>query len=297
MIIRDSPSHLGLFLVTQGSIVPRIAPLIGLVFVFAFTIWLVDGTLFTLPHIPLQATSIFGIALSLFLGFRNNAAYERWWEARRLWGQLVADFRSFARESDLFVENAQTREALIHEALCFIHLHKRDLRGDDISADLARWGGPGTQFERAKACDALNRAARHIRDAARRGEIDGFGCKALSERLAAIALAQAGSERIRNTPLPFVYSLLVLRTTWLYCFAVPFALIETTGVLTPLFAAVIAYVFFGLAAVTDELEHPFGTAVHALPLNAMCRTIEIALAPRLGMTPPDPLVPEDHVLT
>jgi putative membrane protein len=126
--------------------------------------------------------------------------------------------------------------------------------------------------------------------------MDGFGARTLSTRLFAIALAQAGCERIKLTPLPYVYSLLIFRTSWLYCLLLPFALLEPTGWLTPLFAVIVAYTFFGLAEVTEELAHPFGLTANALPLDAICRAAEISLAPHLGEAAPAPLQPVDYRL-
>ena len=298
MILRDPPNHLKLFFVMQGSIVPRIAPLIALVAAFALVVVLLDRFLMPLPHISLAATGVFGVALSLFLGFRNNAAYERWWEARKLWGQLVADMRSLGRESDLFLKDDALRSRFLRCAILFTHLHRIGLRGTQDPQALETWAGSDQGLKSLAApCDALNMANQVLCTAAATNHLDGFGQKALSERLASVSLAQAGCERIRSTPLPFVYSLLVLRTTWIYCLAVPFALIDGTGFLAPIFAAVIAYVFFGLAAVTEELEHPFADRAHGLPLSAMTRTIEIALAERIGVPVPEPLRPQKGVLS
>ena len=87
MIVRDHPSSLQLFFVMQGSVVPKIlGKVIGIALLSAI-ILLVDQHIVTLPHISIGAMGIFGVALSLFLGFRNNAAYDRWWEARKLWGR------------------------------------------------------------------------------------------------------------------------------------------------------------------------------------------------------------------
>jgi len=296
MILRDPPNHLKLFFIMQGSIVPRIAPLIGLVTTIALAVVLVDRFAQPLPHISLAATGVFGIALSLFLGFRNNAAYERWWEARKLWGGLVADMRSLGRESDLFLTDKRLQRRFLRCAVVFTHLHRISLRGPDDPKALNRWAGDDPHLAAlASPCAALNTANGILCDAAQAGSIDGFGRKALSERLASISLAQAGCERIRVTPLPFVYSLLVLRTSWFYCLAVPFALIESIGILAPIFAAVIAYVFFGLTAVTEELEHPFADRAHGLPLATMTRTIEIALAERIGAPVPEPLRPQNGI--
>jgi len=299
IVRKPTETHLGTLLAMQGSVVPRITPLIALVMAFTLGIWALDTFIISLPHIPMSVTGVFGVALSLFLGFRNNAAYDRWWEARRLWGQLVADMRSLGRETEIFLGASQHREAVLRAAAMFIHLHRIHLRGIGDDGKPAAWAGAEMDQGAlpASPCAALNQAASVIALAAREGQIDGFGQRALGERLASIARAQAGSERIAATPLPFVYSLLVLRTTWLYCLAVPFALIEPTGAMAPLFAGIIAYVFFGLTAVTEELEHPFSGVQHSLPLDAMCRTVEIALAEHLKADVPPPLTPVNGVLT
>ncbi len=86
MIVRDQPSALQLFFVMQGSIVPKIIGKIIGIGLLSVAVLLVDRHLVPLPRISIAAMGIFGVALSLFLGFRNNAAYDRWWEARKLWG-------------------------------------------------------------------------------------------------------------------------------------------------------------------------------------------------------------------
>ena len=127
-------------------------------------------------------------------------------------------------------------------------------------------------------------------------KIDGFGQKALAERLACFPAAQAGNERLLTTPLPFVYSLLVWRTTYLYCLLLPFALLDSAGWFEPLVAAVVAYVFFGLAQVTHELEHPFRDKAAGIPLSALCRTMEISVCNALGRPAPDRLEPVNYIL-
>ena len=248
-------------------------------------------------HTSTAPFAVFGIALSLFLGFRNNAAYDRWWEARKLWGQLVADLRALAREMTLFTDDAARRDRMLRLALAFIHLYRAQLRKLGPSKAAQMWSNDDFSQAAHPPCAALDRITEEIAAGHKAGRIDGFGLKALSERMGQIALAQAGCERIAATPLPYVYSLLVFRTTYLYCLLVPLALLDVAGWMTPAFVAVIAYVFFGLAEVTEELAHPFGETVNGLPLDAMCRTIEISLAPHLGQTPPAPLKPKNYYLS
>jgi putative membrane protein len=298
MIVRDKPGVLQLLFAVKGSVLPQIARPLTFVVLWSVALLLIDHRTGALAHVDATPFALFGVALSLFLGFRNNAAYDRWWEARRLWGALLADIRSLAREVDLFLPDDSRRLAVLRLARTFLHFHRahlRDLADDPIATRLAAGDGlTGPQpLPPDAALDAMNRI---LTAAHRDGLLDGFGARALSTRTASLALAQAGCERIKATPLPYVYSLLIFRTSWLYCLLLPLALIEPTGWLTPLFTGIVAYTFFGLAEVTEELAHPFGSTANALPLDAICRTAEISLAPHLGETPPPPLAPADYRL-
>lgn len=293
MIIREKTGVFELLFATKGSVLPRILPRIFTVSLLSFLLVWIDIFVASLPHLEAAPFAVFGIALSLFLGFRNNAAYERWWEGRRLWGQLVADMRALARDCAMFLPHDATRREVLHLALDFLHLHRANLRRTKVPDASQNWSGVDFTPEAHPPCAALNAANLAIAKAAP----DGFARKALSERLSSIALSQAGCERIATTPLPYVYSLLVFRTTYLYCLLVPFALLEGAAWMTPIFVAIIAYVFFGLAEVTEELAQPFGETVNGLPLDAICRTVEISIAPHLGAPPPSALAPQGYYLS
>jgi putative membrane protein len=118
------------------------------------------------------------------------------------------------------------------------------------------------------------------------GAIDTIGYRILDERLSEIAAAQAGCERIAGTPLPFAYTLLLQRTAYIFCLLLPFGLASAAGWATPLFTALIAYTFFGLDALSEELEDPFGTQPNDLALDGLCRVCEISVFEALGETPP-----------
>ncbi|MEQ8896584.1 MAG: bestrophin family ion channel [Roseovarius sp.] len=295
MIVLDQPSALRLFLVMQGSIVPRILHKILAVAGLSTAILMIDRMALPLPHVSISAIGVFGIALSLFLGFRNNAAYDRWWEARGLWGQLIAETRNLGRQVTLFSPDPALHARVMSNAVAFAHLHRGALRGEDTRAELLPWADDADALlAHANPADA---ALSRINAALAAAELDGYARMTLSGTLSAMGLAQAGGERIATTPLPFVYSLLVRRTTYLYCFLLPFALADQAGWFTPLLAAIVAYVFFGLQAVTRELEHPFQNVENGLPLHAMCRVIEISAAEALGRPAPPPVAPTDGVLT
>lgn len=301
MIVRDHPSAFRLFLVMQGSIVPRIAPKILSVAFLSAGVIFVDQHIWGLPHISISAMGVFGIALSLFLGFRNNAAYDRWWEARQLWGSLIADSRTLARNLTAFSVPPDDCSYILRRLIAFAHLHKGFLRNSGVTHEVSAW----LDAEETKTLEtyknpadaALRQIADRIGQLAQNETLSGFGQMSLSGTLASLGKSQAGCERIASTPLPFVYSLLVRRTAYLYCLLLPFALIESASWFTPALAAIVAYVFFGLQAVTNELEQPFSNVQNGLPLDAMCRTIEISASEAMGHKPPDPLLPVNNILT
>jgi putative membrane protein len=295
MIVRDTPRLADLMFAVRGSIVPVIAPRIAFLMVIAT---LMVGLHLQLPYFPTIndfAFTVFGVALSLFLGFRNNAAYDRWWEARKLWGGLLADVRSIAREAEIFVRDEGRRHAILRLALDFLHLHRRNLRGladDPAAAPFA----PDLVGAPHPPCAALDRLTQQVAQGHADGSIDGFGARALAKRVSSMAAHQAGCERIAGTPLPYVYSLLIYRTTYLYCLLLPLALVEAAGWLTPIFVGVVGYMFLGLAEVSEELSHPFGATPNALPLDAIYRATEISLAPHLGERAPEPLKAQNFYL-
>ncbi|SEM96936.1 putative membrane protein [Gemmobacter aquatilis] len=295
MIVRDKPNALHLLFAVRGSVLPHIAPALMIMISLSVALVLWDRHISQLPHLNSQPFAMFGVALSLFLGFRNNAAYDRWWEARKLWGALVADARALAREAELFLPDPATRQLLLRRFRAFLHLHRCALRGIalDEAALRQRNAAHLTATQPDAALTEMNAA---LAEAYRAGTLSGFGAQTLSARMAAISLAQASCERIKLTPLPYVYSLLIFRTSWIYCLLLPLALLETAGWLTPVFTAIVGYSFFGLAEVTEELAHPFGQTANALPLDAICRAVEISLAPHLDETAPPPLLPQNYRL-
>ncbi len=119
----------------------------------------------------------------------------------------------------------------------------------------------------------------------------------LDRTLADMSMVQTTCERIRTTPVPFGYTLLLHRTAYLFCFLLPFGFAEILGWATLLASVLVAYTFFGLDALGDELEEPFGLSANNLPLSALAETIELNMREALGETGLPPLPqPVNHVL-
>ena len=295
MIVRERPGLWHILFAWQGSVLPVILPNLAALAVWGFAMVGIDRLVMPLQHVDAAPFTVFGLALSLSLGFRNNAAWDRWWEGRRLWGGLVADLRNLAREAEIWLDEAD-RLAVIRLGLAFLHLHRLALRATPPDA-AATVRLAAANIDVGPPGKALNRITDILAMARRTGKLDPLGARTLAERLASISAAQSGAERIASTPLPYVYSLLIYRTAWLYCLFLPLALIGPAGWLTPFFVVMAGYVFLGLAEVAEELAQPFGSTPNALPLDAICRMVEISIAPHLGEVPAPALEPRDYILT
>lgn len=302
MIVRENQTWLTLvFTVRRGTILEEIWK--RLLALFAFSV--VITALFWLNEIEHGLTTapftIVGFAVSIFLGFRNNAAYDRWWEARTEWGRMILCVRALARTAQTLLGSEHpARREIMNLALAYAHGLRGTLRQENTREDVTRFVSDAEADAALAACSPadffLRRMGERIGDLQRSGDIDSIGLRMLDERLNALASVQSASERISSTPLPFAYTLLVHRTAYVYCFILPFGMVGHTGWATPFFAAIVAYTFFGLDRLSEELQEPFGRAANDLPLDAICRVHEISVAEALGDVPPKRLQPVDHVL-
>jgi putative membrane protein len=301
MIIRSRPHGLFLFFTLTGSIVPRILRPMAATIGIAIAVTWAHGVLFsqkvTLTPIPF---SLIGLALAIFLGFRNSASYDRFWEGRKLWGELVIDARSLARQMICYLPmDEESKRRAVLRLIAFTHALRHHLRDTDPMEDISPLLG---EDEAAAAKASHNRPDALLRQASaelarQMGKADPMMLTEMERRVWALAGIQAGCERIKYTPLPFSYALLLHRTAYLYCFALPFGLVDSIGFMTPFVVAIVSYTFFGLDALGDEIEEPFGIAPNDLPLASICRTIERDLLAALGETElPPPTEAQSHCL-
>jgi putative membrane protein len=309
MIVRDRPSGLTLFLTMRGSVLPSIWEKLLVLTVLAVVVTWTDGQLWgykiTLTAIPF---TLMGLPLAIFLGFRNNSAYDRYWEGRKLWGELVQRCRNLARQCLSLVDPGQPllpgdlRERMIRRSIAYAHAVRHHLRETDPGADVAPWL-IDAEWQRVRPARNLPHflmleMGADLAALLRAGRIEPCLAPALDATLSALVAACTACERIKTTPIPFSYTLLLHRTAYLYCFLLPFGLVDTIGYLTPFVVAIVAYTFFGLDALGDEIEEPFGHSANDLPLEAICRTIEIDLRAALGDKDlPAPLTPVNYWLT
>ncbi len=255
---------------------------------------------FRAPELPL---TLFGTALALFLGFRDNSAYQRWWEGRILWGAMINASRSIARQARSFLpadEAHDLRRTLILRQVAYVNALRCQLRRQPSDGEVLRFLSKG---EAEPALQRMNTAngildgtARRIDDALRRGWIDTVQQTRMETTLVDIANAQGGMERLKNTPLPNQYRFFPTFFTHMFCVLLPIGLVETLGFATPLGSTVAGLMFLAVLRIGDDLVDPFANTVHDVPLSAMCRTIEIDLLQAIGEPAPAPAQPVNGVL-
>jgi len=305
MIVRPRPTMRQLFFIWKGSIIPLIFPQVLFVTVVATLVTLVASL--AGPRFPDFASGPFtflGISLSLFLGFRNNACYDRWWEARKHYGNLLVVMRSLARDSQILdcdADGRHQRREVLRLATAFTKALTARLRdrpvADAVDSELSASELAALVTASNPPDHLLRRITSVLLEARRPGRLDSVTYMGLAEHINQLTAIQGACERIRHTALPFAYTLLLHRTAHLFCVLLPFGVVHSLGYATPLLTALVAYTFFGLDALGDELEEPFGTAQNDLPLDAMTRNIEIDLAEYRGLDEvPAPLKPVDFVL-
>lgn len=306
MIVRPHKPHsvATLLFALRGSIVPIIWPRVLYTMLLSLAVVMAEqrgiAVAFTLNPAPL---TLLGLTLAIFLQFRNSVAYQRWWEGRTLWGDLVIGVRDLARQTEAFMPglSAEKRRALIFGLIGFMHALRHHLRGTSSAGQLKGWLSQEVQQRLEDAPNQpsliLGALGRSYADAAREVGLDSILLAQMDRELSGMSRVLGGCERLKSTPIPFAYILLLHRTVHVYCFMLPFCLIGPLGWFTPVVVGVIAYTFFGLDAIGEQIEDPFDVLPNGLPLNAMCRNAEIDLLSLSdeGDLPPS-MEPENFVL-
>jgi putative membrane protein len=288
MIVRD---HLPL-----RRVWPHVSRRLGLLLIFDFTIALLytkaGFSWLSLETLPL---SMIGGALSVFLAFRNNSAYDRWWEARTLWGALVNTARTVARQALTLVDERDEREdrgelvsprTLVELQIGYVHALRCHLRRQNPFPELER-SLPSElvtylRGQRNVPAGLLLVKGRILRKLFDAGRLDSYRFATMDRSLTDLCNIQGACERIKNTPLPRQYEYFPRVLVALYCLLLPFGLVEGLGMLTPLASTLISFIFVSLDAIGRDIENPFENTVHDTPMSTLTRAIEVNLRQNLG---------------
>jgi putative membrane protein len=275
--------------------------------------------------IPFEPVMIMATALAIFLGFKNNEAYGRWWEARVIWGLAVNFSRAWSRQVLTLLraadaEREQLREMqrrLIYRHLAFIHALRVFLRTSPSYPQEETPSEPGSQMNNYDVCrqylserefdelltsdnppeTIIQRQGGELRDAYQRGWLTDIILVQLDQTLVELNHVQGRSERIKTTPLVRPYSYFQRLIVHALGTLLPFAFVATTGwVMIPL-SLTVSVVFLALDLIGSRTEDPFENRMDDTPMSTISRTIERNLRSTLGEKdlPPN-LLPKNGVL-
>lgn len=256
--------------------------------------------------IPAIIPSVLGTAIAFFIGFNNNQAYDRWWEARKIWGMLVNDSRSWARSLINYVDEHEDSKPLIKKMICrhiaFLYTLKGSLRNYDdniyskyLTADELQEIQQHSNMHNA----ILNIQSRDLQMLSKKGYIDGFRFMELNELLVNFSNQMGMCERIKNTIFPTTYTYLTKVFIWLFVVSITLVISSYVEYWSIFIGWLLGFVFVSTQINGMGLINPFENNSASIPLNQITRTIEINLLEMLGETDiPEPVKPinDEYVL-
>ena len=244
-----------------------------------------------LDNLPLP---LVGTAVALVVTLRNNAAYARWWEGRMLWGQIVNDSRSFVRGLIAMTGDTALQIRLTKQQVAYTQALRMHLLRSPPWEDMRRLLPPETIGRVRDAANVPLALQTDIADRLGRarvaGQLDAIGMAALHVSLSALASAQGGLERIKNTPLARQYSQFPRIFVRVFCLLLPLGMVHDLGWFTPLGSALVGFMFLALDQVGIDLEDPFEGRLHDVPMQAITRAIEVDLHQMVGHLADPPAV-------
>jgi ion channel-forming bestrophin family protein len=242
-----------------------------------------------LPVAPLAT------ALSIFLAFRTNAAYARWWEARQVWGQLVNTSRALTVQfltmlDDELEEKDRTplRNVLVLHQITFVHALRCHLRKQTSLPEIRTLLGE----EAAKEFNVFKnvpqalvlKMGKLLRQARNEGMLDSYRWGVINENLTVLTNVQGICERIKNTPLPRQFDFLPSVLVNAFCWLLPLAIVEDLGLMTPIASVLISFAFIAADLMSREISNPFESTIHDTPMTALSRGIELNLREQMRET-------------
>ena len=223
--------------------------------------------------------SLLGVVLSILLSFRTSTAYDRWWDGRKNWGELVNNTRNIAIyvHSTFPVEDIKSRHYIATRMANFCIALKEHLRKGVKHEELINISPEELEKYKSKShlpSHIAYEITQRIQDAYKGGNItneDHLNIKLHTQELMNIAGA---CERIKKTPIPFSYNVYLKLFITLYAFFLPFALIPIFGYWSILMVGFVFFAFIGLELMAEEIEDPFGLDCNDLPTGDIAHTIK-----------------------
>lgn len=230
-------------------------------------------------NIPLMH-SLLGFAISMLLVFRTNTAYDRWWEGRKLWGSLVNNSRNLAIKlnavlpADEIAQRSFFRKIIPAYAYALHnHLHKEQTRNELFEDEEHRHVFQKIDHSKHVPNQTAMLMMQHIHQLHREGKISGEQLLFLNAELQSFTDICGACERIKNTPIPFSYSVFIKKFIFVYVMTLPFGYVFSLGYYVIPVVAFIFYVLASLELIAEEIEDPFGGDDNDIPTETLAKNI------------------------
>ena len=240
----------------------------------AFVIWW-DDSLFPTQKLTEYDSGLFSTAaMGILLVFRINSAYDRWWEGRKLWGQLVNDIRNFSLKINQLLASDNARLAQLNDSLMLFPGSLRDHLREivQIKNGAGRSGNSDSSCHNPLQC--ASSIFKNLIELKREGCIDGFELLQIDLHARALMDICGGCERIVKSPISGSFKLLIWAGIMLYLGFLPWVLVPVFDLWSLLLVFISAYFVLGLEMLAEDIERPFGLSPNDLPLDSICVTIE-----------------------
>lgn len=266
-------------------VLARLWPALAFMAVFSTAVVYFFVDFFELHKSDFQPTiamhQLLGVVLGLFLVFRTNTAYDRWWEGRRMWGGLVNSTRTFAMKVAAYLdkEDQEDREWFAKMVPNFVFAMKESLRagvqlseiesptsGEDFANDLKKF--------KHKPNRIVSLMHKRINGLYKAGKISGDQLINLDKELKDFIDLIGGCERIKNTPIPYSYMMYVKKFIFIYIITLPLGFVVQSGYLTVPIVVLVSYVLLSVELIAEEIEDPLGRDLNDLPLDELAAKIK-----------------------
>lgn len=221
--------------------------------------------------------SILGFVLSMLLVFRTNTAYERWWEGRKIWGDIVNNSRNLTLKLNAYLTHENDIQQITLLIINYNYVLKNHLRGSAISENFFQLD-EALKTELLDAKHPPNVIAKHLHEKIhalfKAGSISEAQLIVLNNELSSFTNNCGACERIKKTPIPYSYSIFLKKIISLYVFTIPFAFGPDFKYVTIIISIVVLYVFASIELIAEEIEDPFGNDDNDLPLETICNNIK-----------------------
>lgn len=256
-------------------------------------------------RIPAVPVAVLGGALGIFVSFRTNAAYQRWWEGRQLWGRLINLSRMFSSQVMAYLPRGEggaasaEQRALIDRHVLYVHVLRCLLRDQVPWSDeeVKRFASEDELASLARETNATHAIAHRqllaVAAAADEGRLTPLRLDALDRTIAGFLDVQGGCERIKRTPMPRGYGYFAEMLIRIFGVLFPLAIAEDLWITVVPVNLVVCFGFLMISEVGRVLEDPFTMFWNGLPLSALSRTIESNLLQRAGEVDVRPMLKPD----